>query len=384
MTGPRIPLTLVIALASLVGAPAVAAESWPSCIGDARAVGRGCTGVVLADSVWGVLTNPAGSALTVSGTALQFSNNQITNPLGVAVYSGGVAVPLAHLELGTLGGLAAAGQTFDQSGRVSEYSVSAARLFLDDRLSLGLAFNYGFAGTTPGAGSQAIGATGGALFRLPKRFLLGAEFRSQMNYSLAHPWEFGIGFGQIVNRFFRYELDLRFLGPSLSSDSPVSLQPHLGMEYQFLDLRQFRLNLFSGGYMDNVRVHGTLGLGVDVWVFSVNGAADVASNYLNLLVGVGVDVGKVMTKLRIAPPSVPPPPGGIFPNPFEVNDDWLPSRLQDDPANSFTEIGASPERWKKRIKDIGKVPSASDGKKVIKDEVDSISDDWEEIKEELK
>ena len=360
-----------------------ASEGWQSGLqGDPRSVGRGGTGIVLSDDLWGVLENPAGSAMLVPGSTLQFSRNSIEDnvllPEGkqLQMSSAGAVAPQ------TPWGFAASYTGSNQSAFVREYTVSGSRLFMDDHLSVGAGLTYGRS-TLP-----AWGSTVGALYRFPKRVILGASFRSAMVYrgdegpSFRHPWSFGVGAGTITNRFFRTEMGLRFLGRSLSSDSSVRVQPHAGAEYEFINLRQVKVRMYGGSYLENSRLHGTVGAGVDAWIFSVGSSVDLARDYRNYLFSVGIDLGRTLKKLRVLPSTVPAPAGGLFPNPLEVSDDWLARRIQDDPENAFQEIGSSLERLDHRIKNADQI--LKDQPKAIQDEIDSFSNDWDDLKEELR
>ena len=342
--------------------------------GDPRTVGRGGAGTVLSDNLWGILTNPAGSALTTLDSGLQYSNNSVqdlSRPAGdqsISLNSGGIVFPAPPWGLSA--GVSSYGYTFG----VKEFFLSGSRLFLQDRLSLGAGLRYG----TAERGSV-LGGSMGAIYRLPKRFLVGSSIRSGMNYptpgsELVQPWSLGVAFGQIPNRVFSYELGVRF--------SSLYVQPHLGGEYKFIDLRQLRVRLFAGGYHDGFRPHGTLGFGVDPWLFTLGVSLDAARDYTNYLFSFGVDIGRVLKKLRLVPSTVRAPSEGILPNPTGIREDWFPPRLQDDPENSFQEIGPSAERIKKKI---SRLPSLlGDQPQVLKEEKDAFEDDWKTIQEDLK
>ncbi len=374
---------LLFALSIVSNAFSAPLSSWHSALqGDPKSVGRGGTGIVLSDDLWGVFENPAGSAMIVGGTTLQLSSNSIEdrdlNPgETLKVRSAGVVAPE------TPWGFAIGGVNSNQTELINEYTVSTSRLFENDRLSLGAALNFGQSPT-----DTALGTTLGALYRFPKRFILGASYRTPMQYvrsdhtSYSHPGESGLGAGYIPNRFFKTELGFRFRGASVPADSSLTVQPHLGFEYQFVSLRQIQIRLYAGTYFETTRLHETFGIGADPWIFSFGTAVDTAPGYRNYLFAFGLDIGRTLKKLKIIPPSVPAPPGGLFPKPLEVNEDWMNERMQDDPENSFHEIGSSLQRIKRRIGNMDQVIKDQPG--TLKEESDSISDDWNDIKEDLK
>ncbi|MGK5088280.1 hypothetical protein WDW86_12040 [Bdellovibrionota bacterium FG-2] len=351
--------------------------------GDARSVGRGGTGIVLSDDLWGVFENPAGSALTVPGTQFQYTRNTIHDQklLGpdqnLSMYSAGGVAPQ------TPWGFAAGLTESNQAALVTEYAISASRLFFDEHLSLGTALNYGKSPAT-----QAWGTTLGAQFRRSERLIFGMSFRTPLEYRAAdgtvfsHPWSVGLGVGKIPNRYFKSEFGISLKGPTLPGTNTLSLQPHAGIEYELISFRQLQLRLYSGTYLENSRMHATFGFGTDPWIFSLGASIDVASQYRNTLFAVGVDVGRTLKKFKVAPSTLPAPPGGLFPKPFEASDDWFPPRLQDDPENSFQEIGPSPERIIKRIGNIDQI--IKDQPKALEEEGAGFSKDWKDLKEELR
>ncbi|MGK5082044.1 hypothetical protein WDW37_01970 [Bdellovibrionota bacterium FG-1] len=379
-------ILLFLLMAASVFAPVFANDDWHSGLqGDPRSVGRGGTGVVLSDDLWGVFENPAGSALTVPGTQLQYSKNKIQDTQTLVAgrelqfFSAGLVAPE------TPWGFSAGLSESSQAEAVREYSVSASRLFLNEHLSLGASLNYGYSVSADRmlVYQSAWGATLGGMYRFPKRFLVGMSYRSAMGYSKSdggaflHPWNFEMGLGQIPNRFFRAELGVRFIGASEPGVFSIHAQPHLGFEYEFINLRQIQIRLYSGSYLENSRLHGTFGFGLDPWLFSVGASVDVASGYRNYLFAVGLDVGRTLKRLRVAPSTVSAPPGGVFPSPLEVNEDWLPPRLQDDPENSFQDIGPSPDRIKKRIENMDQI--IKDQPKAIEDEAGAFLQDWNDL-----
>ncbi len=363
---------------------AFSSEGWHTGLqGDPRSVGRGGTGIVLSDDLWGVFENPAGSALTVPGTQFQFSKNTIHDQKllspdqNLNMYSAGGVAPE------TPWGFAAGVSESNQAALVRETSISASHLFLNDHLSLGAALNYGKSPT-----KQAWGTTIGAQYRRPERLIYGISFRTPLEYtapdgtSFSHPWSLGLGVGKIPNRFFKTEIGISLKGPTLPQSSALSFQPHAGIEYEFFSFRQLQLRLYSGSYVENSRIHATFGLGTDPWIFALGASIDVASGYRNTLFALGIDVGRTLKKFKVAPSTLPAPPGGLGPNPFEPSDDWFPPRLQDDPENSFQEIGPSPERIIKRIGNFDQI--IKDQPKAIEEEGAGFSKDWKDLKEDLR
>jgi hypothetical protein len=360
--------------------------------GDARTVGRGGAGIVLSDNLWGVFENPAGSALTAPGTTLQLARNSIIDQelAGSAlnnelvVKSGGIVIPE------TPWGFAFGSSESNQTIPVREYHLSASRLFLEDHLSLGVAMNYGISFTEDKTSSTSTswGTTLGALYRFPKRILIGVSFRSGMNYAstdgvpFSHPWSLGMSVGHIPNRFFRGEAGVRWLGANYSDQSVPHPKPYLGLEYKFLDLRLLQARLFTGGYYEDRRMHSTFGINLDPWVFALGAAVDLARNYRNYLFSVGLDIGRTLKRFKLIPPTVPGPPGGLFPRSFEILDDWLPPRLQDDPENSFQEIGASIRRITNHVGNLEEIIEHQPT--VIEDEADALKKDWNDLKNSIR
>lgn len=366
-------------------------EGWHSgAQGDARTVGRGGAGIALSDTIWGVGENPAGSALTVNGTVLQLAANAIEDTQGEGLlrspnsFSAGLLMPV------TPWGYALTLTESDERAFVREFAFSSSRLFLDDRLSLGAALSYGrsYSINYKDVTSASWGSALGVLYRFQKRIIIGMTLHTPMGYSTElgesfnHPWSVGLGIGQIPNRFFRAEMGLRLIGPSLPSESSLRLVPHIGLEYVFIDLKQLRFTLYTGTLLEHGRIHGTGGIGANIWAFTLGGAADLAKGYSNTLFSFGLDIGLVLKKLRILPRTVSAPAGGILPNPIEINEDWLTPRLQDDPENSFHEIGASIQRISKRLGDPAVI--LNDQLKILEEEADSFSTDLNAIGEDVE
>ena len=356
--------------------------------GDIRTVGMGGATVGLADTFIASLDNPAGLGMTVgigdihfATTTFQDSHVQSFNEalttqsygLAFGFYPWAVSVGYVspYREQATYALSSTLGhnpKTAELGVVVRELVLSASRVFLHDRLSVGLTLNLAQAQRTidvPSAlggdqsfASYSAGVTVGAMLQLPKRVLLGASFSSPLHFGAASdetqqklvvpgffqsvevPWRVSLGAGFIPNRYFRADLTIHIFTATertaLIRDEAalvgqrVTVQPHLGAAYVFADYKELKATLFLGAYFESTRIagtsnrfHGTGGVEARIWIFTVGGGVDVADAYRSFLLSVGVDVFGVMARLRVIPPFGTPPAGKMFPRPWSASDEGL-------------------------------------------------------------
>ncbi|MGZ3689428.1 MAG: hypothetical protein ACXVBW_14090, partial [Bdellovibrionota bacterium] len=394
--------------------------------GDARSVGMAGANLGLSGYVLGTMDNPAGEAMTIGGIDLNFAVNFPHDSL-VQNYDytltsgmGGLAMSLYPWGLG-FGVLVPAVEGGNYSPVPVDYVVhelrlSGARVFWNNHLAVGLGLTLGQAvrdyGLVTNTGITA-GGTVSMIAQLPFRLLLGADFLLPMTYGvdpsvpspaslpgifqpIQVPWRAGVGLGWVPNRFFRTDFSVRVVGPSdttalLRDDSvltgtSVTVQPHFGFAYNWIDYPEFSSNLFWGAYLESPRIqnastrmHGTAGIEVAPWVFGAGAAIDAAYGYVNGIVFFGVNIIKIFTKLDLLPTPWMPPREGVFPSPFRMSDEGLPRPLVKNWKNQggvpdVLEIGNEiPGRVRKKtqetveeakeiVQSIGEMPSKVSGR----------------------
>ena len=273
----------------------------------------------------------------------------------------GIAVPLNGF--GTSLGYDIPFDSVSASGeeiRLKEYRVTFSALLLSDHLSLGIGLAQSQL-VLPDQTINRLRATVGGLYRFPKRIFIGASFAPGSTFGTDHtgrtftlPDQAALGVSWIPNRVFRGSLCARwvaaesdvfsFHSPQQAVGLASASQLHLGLVYQFLEFKHFYTNLFAGSYLENSRssdasrFHYTGGIEFQPWFLNLSLGADSAPGYRNFIFAVGADVGEILHIFNLYPKDVPPPSAGIFPRPFEVTDDWLPTQLQDHPEESFQRI----------------------------------------------
>ncbi len=354
-------------------------SAMPSTVhGDIRTVGMAGATFGLADSFLASLDNPAGLAMTIppadlkllsnevrDGNVQAFNNTLTSYDIGLALrlgrwgFSVGYVSPYAEGHTYDL--LTGPNHTAAPYVTTRELRFAVARIFLHDRLAVGASLNLGQSATSlpPGFAhdSYAIGATVGVSYRLPLRLILGAGLTTPMSYAgsteagqgapiagffqpVNAPWHGGLGIGWLQNRFLRADFSLSIIGGSRGAallgnnsavfSSAVTVQPHLGVGYSFLDFKQLKANVFVGGYYEPSRVeglssrtHATAGMEISMWGGQLGAAIDRSSNYTNFILGIGVDVIDLMCDLRLLPRSTKHD-SGFLPKPLIDSDVGLP------------------------------------------------------------
>jgi hypothetical protein len=299
------------------------------------------------------------------------------------------------------------GQTAQLAAGVRELKLSAARLFFDHRLSLGVSVNLGEAyrsiefekDATTGLRNPsiiqetyAIGATLAAQYQLPQRILLGLTLTSPLFFpgdtsmntadlpsfyqEVWVPWRLGIGVGWIPNRFFQAGFSAHLIGvtprasrlqdQAVSVGRELTIQPRLGFSYRAIEYPDLIVEASSGTYLEFPRIEGvtgprphlTVGFEVKPWIFGVGFAVDYAPDYSNFLLSFGLDVGRMLQKMKLFPPTWSPPAAGVFPEPFRYRAEGLPRPLNPEwkekhaAPNVFEVVEQIPERMEDKIEEV--------------------------------
>ena len=340
----------------------------------------------LADNYSGALDNPAGPAMTLersefAGVVGQLSSSLLNDPQSKYVYGElGASTPL------TWGGGVTLNDVFsfsakDPSGEVisvRSYALTLSQRFLDNRLSIGVAPLLGIV-STQSQHMKSLNWRLGVLYRFPHQIFLGASYRFPQSYQpdsknriFTTPGVFSLGASWMVNRFFRAAFSLKAIGnedqtfmihlPQEQVGRSLSLQYHLGIDYQFISFKGLDAYLYAGTYSENTRSslgsrqHYTWGVEVLPLFFQLSAAQDVGPQYQNTILKISFNLGFILENLPIYPPSVKGPSGGVLPNPIKRSEDWLMTHVQDHPEDSFQVIDpevsdfASPLQKNKAVK----------------------------------
>ncbi len=347
--------------------------------GSAKNVGMAGALTGLADDYYGAVVNPAGTSMTLNYRDLDLTRSVISDQLNQApgqFFSSstvGLALPLGQmgLSIGYTTPFQATSVTGEQA-RLNDYRFTLSRSFLENHLSLGIGISFDQVQLASGPLSQ-MGSTLGILYRFPNRFFLGASLNTPLLFGpdpqrrfFSLPASGTLGLGWIPNRLFRAAFSLEWIGaepntyffhePNLPVGQYDVAQFHLGMTYDVLSMRNLKSTIYSGTYLEAIRtsisyrLHGTFGLVVHPWFLNLVFSIDVANQYQNRLINIGIDVNDLLKRLKLLPMDVAPPSAGLLPRPFDTNEDWLPEKIQDHPEKSFHMIQPGSDAFQEKMK----------------------------------
>lgn len=379
--------------------------------GDLRTIGLAGATVGLADTYIAAMDNPAGLAMTMQGVTLQFGANQIHDgnlqqyeaPIESTMYGGTANVyPYGFSfgwwtphEEGQSYRLAPTDLPKRLEVQVREFQLSGARVFGNNRWSVGAALIFGQAQHSVGeatSNSFRLGGSIGVMYRFANRWLLGASYATPMEYKgdperqisgapvdffqpVKSPARIAIGSGWIPNRFFQLGMGMYFLGTTedtalLSNQAKavgarISAQPRIGTDYLFAEFKELQARAGVGSYFEFSRtegepgrLHATAAVEVAIWVVGFGWGIDKAEAYTNFIYAAGVDIIKVMKKLDLIPMGYSPPRLGLFPHPFRQSDEGLPRPLVKNwkdtpPQPDIIDIGKQlPRRLEHKLEDV--------------------------------
>ncbi len=363
------------------GAPAAYSLYSGTIRGDVRIVGMGGATTALPDDYFGAVNNPAGPALTLKGIDLQLTGSGIedhlqTNP-GTSVTAVTTGVAMLFSDFGASIGTAVPFEAISPSLEdiyLREYRPTISAAFFDHRLAIGFGLAFEVLNETESSLSG-LRTSFGALYRFPKRILVGLSYSPSLlmgpdaqgrYFSLPH--DASIGVAWIPNRSFRGGVALhwlaaeqdtvRFHDPSEIVGATPAMQVHAGFSYELLSFRKTEALVYSGTYLESTRsvegsrLHYTAGFELTPWLLDASVGLDVASGYRNIMGSIGLNVAAILRGVHVMPASVPPPPAGALPRPFEVSDDWLPEQLMDSPDDAFKAIGPELDDYRRSIKNL--------------------------------
>jgi hypothetical protein len=388
--------------------------------GDVRTVGMSGATIGLPDTFLAASSNPSGLAELLKDADDNIISNNIkdkniqstdspvqTSSLGVAVSIYPWGASIGYVTPSREGGPYYLSNSLDY-GNVTvttrELRLAVARVFAEGKFSLGASINIGQAeeemqiltGNTGDSveHTYAVGGTVGGIYRFPHHWLLGMSFFTPMTYNFANnaqttppvnsffqqvvtPARVGLGVGWIPNFYTRMDFSIIGVGSTpgaalLKDDQSLvgqhsTLQPRMGIAYIFSDYPNFRGTLFAGTYYEMTRVentsnrlHGTSGIEIKPWLFTLGLGGDLSSGYSNVITSVGVDLIKGLMKLGIIPKPYNPTYKGFFPSPTRIRDDGLPRPMvvnwhpEGPDMNPIKIIEKIPEKVSEKIKSLEK------------------------------
>ncbi len=390
--------------------------AWSSTVkGDYRMVGMAGAMVGLANTKLSTIDNPAGLAMTMNDTGIEFSRNlvrdqhiQLSDQIeftdfsaAASLYPWGIGyaawTPLIESKQYQTGGATVVEPRIE----TTEYRFTVSRVLYRNKLSLGLSLLFArsiqslrlpASNLNYEASTTAWSASLGAMIKFPRRWLLGFSYHFPFTTSndllgtttgitnffqpTHSPGRFGIGASWIPNRYFQFATSLYLIGKSnnvalLRSENArvgqaFTFQPRVGAIYQWVDYKEFEAQWALGLYYEITRIsdqsdrpHFTTGLKIKPWVLNFGWTIDIASGFSNHIFTAGVDVGKIFKKLGFIPRGYQPPRAGLFSSPFHLSDHGLPRALvkkwKKRRSTSLIETGKKlPQNFEKGLKNTTK------------------------------
>lgn len=339
--------------------------------------------------------NPAGLAMTFSGTKITFNGQFVSNTyldpnnepqwnLATSVasqnypYGFGIAIRPTHQERSTY---QIAGQSATLENSTREIVFSGAKLFFHDKLSLGGSFilGHGIRSTSP-TNSHIVFSPGfsfGALYQLPKRIFLASTVTTSMSYpknliqnsgivtdffqEAYSPWRTSFGAGWIPNRHFQIATAVDFIGVTqtaglLSQQSTEigtvpGFIPKIGLAYSFAEFSGFKAKVTFGSYLETARIantaarlHFTAGLQLNPWIFYLGAGIDSsAPSYQNIIYAAGIDTLKVLEQLDLVPPLNRKFENSFFPNMNNMDDTGLSKPILTPGSEEWKHVRDNPD-----------------------------------------
>jgi|GEM_PF-964563 len=408
-------------------------SGWSSTVrGDIRTIGMAGAMVGLADTFIASTDNPAGLSMTLRNVTIQLAGNKLkdgnlqdfdqsirSSNIGIAggAYPWGFSVGWwTPTSEGQIYNLPTTNARVDASVKVREFRFSAARVFFNNRLSLGSSFILGQAvhgldfpdQAFPDEALHSYGITAsfGLMWRTWNRILIGVAYNlpvlfpsdvvahpsngiADFNQPIKVPWHLALGTGWIPNRLFRLGTALYFVGKTqgaallsdnnrLAGESPT-VQPRIGANYVWAEFKDLKSDISMGMYLEPsrtagnaMRFHFTTGLAIDIWILNLGWGIDRAPKYVNYIYTASIDVVRIFRKLDLIAEGWRPPQAGLFYPPFRDSEEGLPRGLVGHwvsrPGTDIFEMSAEfPKRLEEKMKEIGSALDSISGEPVIPD-----------------
>ena len=347
---------------------------------DTNTTGMAGATVALPASISSAQANPAGYAMETGSVSAQINRIEIFDlriqpdgqPIDSSQWGFAVSPPpwgfsityYSPITENALYDSALTGDSLLTEVSIKELRLNVSRYFLDSRLALGVALELVKAVRELGPysyDSEAPSFILGALYRLPSHFVLGAGYTPPLaigpnsndylqdemvgfNRSVIRPSELDLGVGWVPNRFFKTGLQVSYIGDTtntaLLADETVTTGSHptwvprIGESYVIADYKNFKSEWAVGSYYETSRLSGygdrahlTTGLDVNPYFINLSAGFDLASDYRNFMLGIGIDIVRTLRFFDIIPNDPTPHYDGIIPNPVEFSADGLPDAM---------------------------------------------------------
>lgn len=356
-------------------------SGWNTAVrGDINTVGMAGATVAIPYSISAAEYNPAGFAMSISSLVAQLNKasvhdgnvqksgaNYEINEWGIALspppWGFGISYYSPSSESGSYLSPLTGHELFSEIS-VRELRGTIARAFLRNRFAVGLSVEMQRGIRKLGSFSQSGTSWGmqlGALYRLDDHLVFGlsvlptttidgaSDAGAQTEVEnffqrIENPTVVSAGVAWIPNRFFKVGFSLHSIGTTpeaaLLADQTkmvgghLAIEPRLGASYVFAEYQNFKMEYAAGVYYEPTRIfgessrmHGTMGLEFNPYFINTGVGFDLANDYRNVMVSVGIDIVRTLRTFEIVPKDPVPAYRGVFPNALEVSADGLPEGM---------------------------------------------------------
>lgn len=384
--------------------------------GDINTIGMAGASLATASSIAAAESNPAGFAMETASLAAQINKVSLDDKriqrsgepiesrqwgLGVSPHPWGFS--FSYYSPMTENGeyiAPSTGHNLASEVSIKQFRLTLARVFFDNRLSIGVGLDAIKAVRELGDysyNSIGFGYRFGALFHVVDHLVIGGTFTPQIsirpagepseqyempgfNRNVIMPAQGGLGLGWIPNRFFKLGFSLTYVAPTINTalladentatGTSRTFVPRLGASYVVAEYRSFKAEIAGGSYYEMARlsgyasrIHGTGGIELNPYFVNLGAGIDVASDFKTFILSAGIDIVRTARFFGLIPPDPVPPYNGFFPKPQKVSADGLPDGLTRGEPKEYSapdvgDIGKIIKDIPKRIEEkaTGKVP----------------------------
>jgi hypothetical protein len=356
-------------------------SSWsPASQSDTNTTGMAGATVALPSSISSAEYNPAGYAMETGSLSAQINRISITDkriqPDGQSIDSSqwglGLSPPpwgfsLSYYSPMTESDSYFSPNTFDPlktEVSLKELRATVARSFWNGHVAIGVSAELDKAVRELGSfsyNSYAPSFALGALFRMQDHFIFGVSYLPPLtigaapnqpdqaelpgfNRAVLRPSQLDFGVGWVPNRFFKAGASLSYVGDtantallydqSVITGATPTWVPRLGASYVLAEFSNFKSELALGSYYassrlegESNRFHATSGWDINPYFINIGLGFDLASDYKNIMIGVGIDIVRTLRTFNIIPKDPTPPLNGFLPNAKHISADGLPDTM---------------------------------------------------------